>query len=71
MSDVHEFNVELGQELFRPYTDEELSQKESDQNKEVLFDTIPTPENDALISALIKLQSLGLTTDEAKAIAGL
>lgn len=71
MSDVNEFNAELGEEIFRPYTAEELSQKQADESRELVFDTTPTPENDALISALIKLQSLGLTADEAKAIVGL
>jgi len=71
MSDVNEFNAQLGEEIFRPYTDEELAQKEIDENKEFVFDTTPTAENAALVSALVKLQSLGLTTDEAKAIVGL
>lgn len=34
-------------------------------------DEIKNKKNEALISAMTKLQSLGLTTDEAKAIVGL
>jgi hypothetical protein len=71
MSDVNEFNLNVGEAVFRPYFDEELAQKEIDQNKEFEFDTISTPENTILVSALSKLQSLGLTIDEAKAIIGL
>jgi len=72
MSDVNEFNVETGEFVVRPYTDEELIDIERVSNltsdEPVLLNT---PANEALISAMSKLQSLGLTTDEAKAIVGL
>lgn len=72
MSDVNEFNVETGEFVVRPYTDEELSDIERVSNlttNEPIL--VETPVNEALVSALTKLQSLGLTTDEAKAIVGL
>lgn len=71
MSDVNEFNAETGQSIVREYSEEELTQREIDliNNAEVV--SIPLPDNEKLISAIAKLQSLGLTEDEAKAIAGL
>lgn len=71
MSQVNEFNAETGQLLIREYTQEELDQVEIDSSNMANVDFITLPDNENLISALIKLQSLGLTTDEAKAIAGL
>jgi hypothetical protein len=72
MSDVNEFNVETGEFVVRPYTDEELIDIERvsslTSDEPVLLNTSA---NEALISAMSKLQSLGLTTDEAKAIVGL
>ena len=71
MSDVNEFNAETGQSIVRAYSEEELTQRDIDliNNAEVV--SIPLPDNEKLISAIAKLQSLGLTEDEAKAIAGL
>ena len=70
MSDVNEFNAETGQSIVRAYSEEELTQRDIDliNNAEVV--SIPLPDNEKLISAIAKLQSLGLTEDEAKAIAG-
>ena len=72
MSYVNEFNVETGEFILRPYTDEEIADMERISN---LTTTDPilieTPVNEALVSAMSKLQSLGLTTDEARAIVGL
>jgi uncharacterized protein Smg (DUF494 family) len=71
MSDVNEFNVQSGEVVLRQYTEQELEQIELDRSSTPQFNIISVPENEALISALVKLQSMGLTTDEAKAIAGL
>ena len=71
MSQVNEFNAETGQSLIREYTQEELDQIEIDLSNMSNAEFMPLPENENLISAMVKLQSLGLTTDEAKAIAGL
>lgn len=72
MSDVNEFNVETGEFILRPYTNEEINEMERVSN---LTPDIPilidAPVNEVLVSAMVKLQSLGLTTDEAKAIVGL
>ena len=61
MSDVNEFNVETGQYILRPYTQEELEQVNIDRN--VLFEpeTVLLPEDPIITSALSKLKSLGLT----------
>ena len=71
MSDVNEFNVETGQYILRPYTQEELEQVNIDRN--VLFEpeTVLLPEDPIITSALSKLKSLGLTEEEARAIAGI
>ena len=71
MSDVNEFNVETGQYILRPYTQEELEQVNIDRN--VLFEpeTVLLPEDPIITSALSKLKSLGLTEEEARAIVGI
>lgn len=71
MSDVNEFNAETGQYVLRPYTEEELEQLNIDRN--VLFEpeTVLLPEDPIITSALSKLKSLGLTEEEARAIAGI
>jgi hypothetical protein len=71
MSDVNEFNAETGQAILRPYTEEELAQAEHDASIVAVPEMIPVQEDALKISALAKLQSLGLTEEEARAIAGL
>lgn len=71
MSEVNEFNAETGEVFVREYTEEELAQRAIDSSNMLIVDSTPLPDNENLISALTKLQSLGLTTDEAKAIVGL
>lgn len=68
---INEFDLQTGEEVLRLMTEEELAQKEIDDSFSSTPDTTPLPESEHLISAMVKLQSLGLTTDEAKAIVGL
>jgi hypothetical protein len=68
---INEFDAQTGQEVLRPMTEEELAQKEIEDSFTPTPEITPLPENEHLISAMVKLQSLGLTTDEAKAIVGL
>ena len=71
MFEVNEFNAETGQVVIRPYNEEELSQREIDLSDVVKSDSTPLSQNETVISAIEKLQSLGLTIDEAKAIIGI
>ena len=71
MSEVNEFNAETGQVVIRPYNEEELSQREIDLSDVVKSDLTPLSQNETVTSAIEKLQSLGLTIDEAKAIIGI
>jgi hypothetical protein len=71
MSDVNDFNAQTGEAILRPYTEEERTQAEHDSAIAVTPETVPIEEDALKISALAKLQSLGLTEDEAKAIAGI
>ena len=71
MSDVNEFNVETGQYILRPYTQEELEQVNIDRNVSFEPETVLLPEDPIITSALSKLKSLGLTEEEARAIAGI
>lgn len=71
MSDVNEFNAETGQEVLRPYTEEELAQVERDASISAEPETSPVGEDQVKLSALAKLTSMGLTEDEAKAIVGI
>ena len=73
MSDVTEINAETGEVTVRAYTSEEIQRRNNlEKPEDPLFDQ--TELSNYLLnkqSALIKLQSLGLTADEAKAIVGL
>jgi len=73
MSDVTEINAETGEVVVRNYTNEEIHYRNNiEKPEDPIFDQ--TDLLDYLSnreSALTKLQSLGLTTDEAKAIVGL
>lgn len=71
MSDVNEFNAETGEAILRPYTEEELAQVERDASISAEPETRPIGEDPLKLSALAKLTSLGLTEEEARAIAGL
>ena len=71
MSDVNEFSAETGQAVLRPYTEEELAQVERDASISAEPVTVPANEDPLKLSALAKLTSLGLTEEEARAIAGL
>lgn len=71
MSDINEFIADTSEVVVRAYTAEELELVEADRNRLPQFDTMELPENELLTSAIAKLQSLGLTVDEAKAIMGI
>ena len=75
MSDIIEFNYETGETITREYTESEIQANEqvSIQIDEMLSQ-IPEQDQsiiDNLQSAINKLTSLGLTENEAKAIAGI
>lgn len=73
MSDVIEINAETGEVVVRDYTNKEILYRNNmERPADPIFDQtefLNYLENKN--SALTKLQSLGLTTDEAKAIVGL
>jgi hypothetical protein len=75
MSDIIEFNYETGEITNRDYTEAEISvnQDVSSQTEDMLLQIPPVDQSviDNLQSAINKLTSLGLTIDEAKAIAGI
>ena len=71
MSDVNEFNAETGQAVLRSYTEEELAQAQHDASIVAEPEVIPVTEDPVKLAALAKLTSLGLTEEEARAIAGL
>lgn len=73
MSDVTEINAETGEVLIRSYTTSEIQKRNNlEKPEDPLFDQTELLSYLAnRESALVKLQSLGLTTDEAKAIVGL
>jgi len=70
VSDVTEINVETGQVTLRAYTQEELDARANAVIPESVVIVENSIENYAEIkqSALSKLQALGLTEEEAKAI---
>lgn len=75
MSDVLEINVPTGERIERDFTPEEAAQRAKDQAEaeaaaQAAADEAAAKEA-AKASALAKLQALGLTTEEAQAIAGL
>lgn len=73
MSDVTEVNVKTGEVIIRAYTDEELEAHNNAVAPEVIVDISNDIENYTELkqSALSKLQNLGLTEEEAKALAGM
>ena len=75
MSNVLEINVQTGERIERDFTPEELAQRAKDQ---AAAEAAAQAEADALAakeaakaSALGKLEALGLTAEEAQAIAGI
>ena len=75
MSDVLEINVQTGERIERDFSPEELAQREKDQAEaeaaaQAIADQAAAKEA-AKASALAKLEALGLTADEAAAIAGI
>jgi sugar-specific transcriptional regulator TrmB len=70
VSDVTEINVQTGQVTTRAYTPEELADRANAVAPESVIIIEESIENYAEVkqSALSKLQALGLTEEEAKAI---
>lgn len=70
MSDVTEINVQTGQVTTRAYTQEELETRANAVAPESVVTVEDSLENYAEVkqSALSKLQALGLTEEEAKAL---
>ena len=69
-----EINCETGEQIVRPFTEEEIAQYKIDQaNSKAWMEEREALENahaEAKASATAKLTALGLTEEEAKAIAG-
>lgn len=75
MSDVLEITVPTGERVERDFTADELAQREADalereQAEQEQAET-DAAKDAAKASALAKLETLGLTTEEAQAIAGI
>lgn len=71
MSDVIEININTGEVTEREYTEQEINYK-AHLESQVVIPEYSEPQIDPnKQSALDKLQSLGLTEDEAKSIVGL
>jgi len=75
MIDVLEINVPSGERIERDFTADELDQREKDQAEAAAQAAAAAQafadREAAKASALAKLEALGLTTEEAQAIAGL
>jgi len=75
MSDVLEINVSTGERIERDFTADELAQREKDQaaaESQAAAEAQAVADREAAkASALAKLEALGLTTEEAQAIAGI
>ena len=67
------YNAETGETTMEPFSEEDLIMiTRIEEQRAIDIANMPAPEEDPhKVSALIKLQSLGLTADEAKAIVGL
>lgn len=70
MSDVTEVNVKTGEVITRAYTQEELDARNNAVVPEAVITVNESVENYTQLrqSALSKLQALGLTEEEAKAL---
>lgn len=71
MSDIIEINVITNEVTERAYTQEEIDYKAYLESQVVLPEIIEPEIDPNKQSAITKLQSLGLTLDEAKAIVGI
>jgi hypothetical protein len=71
MSDIVEINVGTGQVTEREYTEEEIAYKSYLENQLIIPEPIEIQIDPNIQSALNKLKALGLTEDEARAIAGI
>lgn len=71
MSDIIEIDVNTNEVTERAYTQEEINYKAYLESQVVLPEPIETSVDPNKESAIAKLQALGLTLDEAKAIVGI
>lgn len=75
MAEVLEINVLTGERIDRDFTADELAQREKDQAEAAAQAAVEAQavadREAAKASALAKLEALGLTTEEAQAIAGI
>ena len=75
MHTVLEKNAQTGERIERDFTADELAQREKDQAEaaaQAAAEAQAVADREAAkASALAKLQALGLTTEEAQAIAGI
>jgi hypothetical protein len=71
MADVFIINAATGERTKRDFTPEELAQREKDQAAAQIAADEAAAKEAAKASALAKLEALGLTADEAQAIAGI
>lgn len=69
-----EINCETGEQIVRPFTEEEVAQYKIDQANSLKWmqerEALEKAQAEAKASATAKLTALGLTEDEAKAIVG-
>jgi hypothetical protein len=70
MNDVLEINVETGDRVERDFTAAEKKQRDKDMAAAQAAADEAAAREAAKASALAKLEALGLTADEAQAIAG-
>jgi hypothetical protein len=71
MNDVLEINVETGDRVERDFTAAEKKQRDKDMAAAQAAADEAAAREAAKASALAKLEALGLTADEAQAIAGI
>ena len=70
MSNTVEINVNTGEVISRPYTEQEIEYRTYLETQLVVPDPIVDPSEEIRASALSKLMALGLTEEEARVIAG-
>lgn len=70
MSNTVEINVNTGEVISRPYTEQEIEYRAYLETQLVVPDPIIDPSEEIRASALSKLMALGLTEEEARVIAG-
>lgn len=69
--DIHQLDTLTGEVSSRNYTRSEASQREEEISTVREIDSVLVEMDPVVISALNKLKSLGLTENEARAIAGI